>query len=148
MTFVVDTNVAVVANGREWLDKAPDCVIACIQQITKIKDSGRIAVDDGWKILKEYGNNLRESGEPGAGDAFFRWVLSNSRNPERCDLVSAAPFPDNDDLRAFDPADRIFVTVALAHSEHPPILQATDSKWKNFEPALAECGVNVRFLCG
>jgi|SRR5271154_3022939 len=148
MTFVVDTNVAVVANGREWLLTAPECVIACNRQLAEIKDSGRIAVDDGWKILKEYRNNLRESGEPGAGDAFWKWVLSNSRNPERCDFVSAAPFPDNDELKAFDPADRVFVTVALAHSERPPILQATDLKWKNFVGVLSEHGVNVRFVCG
>ncbi len=148
MTFVVDTNVAVVANGREWLLTAPQCVIACNRQLEEIKNSGRIAVDDGWKILKEYKNNLRESGEPGTGDAFLKWLLLNSRNPERCDLVSPAPFPDDDRLRAFDPADRIFVTVALAHGERPPILQATDLKWKSFVGVLSECGVNVRLVCG
>jgi hypothetical protein len=148
MTFIVDTNVAVVANGGDWLDKAPECVIACSRHIMNVKESGRIALDDRWSIVEEYRRNLRVSGEPGLGDAFLKWVLTNIMNPERCDLVTAAPFPDHPHLAAFDPADRKFVSVAMAHNQRPPILQATDSKWRNFAVSLAEMGVDVLFLCG
>ena len=132
MTFVVDTNVPKVANGDEWLEKAPQCVLACVTQLTQIKESDRIALDHGWAIASEYKRKLRESGEPGAGDAFLKWVLTNMYNPERCVLVTPEPFPDDPRLAAFDPEDRKFICVAIAHSERLPILQATDSKWHQF----------------
>jgi len=147
MTLVVDTNVPKVANGGEWLVKKPECVQNCVARLREIQESGRIALDYGWLIAIEYKNQLRESGEPGVGDAFLRWVLTNIRNPDRCDLVPLAPFPDDPRLAGFDPADRKFVTVAIAHPEHPPILQATDAKWRVYAATFQEFGVNIEFLC-
>ena len=147
MTFVVDTNVAVVANGKEWIDRAPGCVLACNRKLTEIKESGRVAVDDRWEIVGEYRRKLRESGEPGAGDAFLKWLLTNLWNPERCDQVKPETFPGDASLAAFHSKDRKFVTVAMAHLEHPPILEATDSDWRDFAEALARYVV-VDFLCG
>ena len=146
MTFVVDTNVAVVANGRDWLDRAPGCVQACIQIVREITADGCIAVDDLWLILREYKNNLNESGEPGVGDQFLKWVLTNTFTP-RCCLVTMREFPDHPELSTFDPSDRKFVQVALAHNELPPILQATDTKWRQFEALLRQHRIDVRFLC-
>lgn len=56
-------------------------------------------------------------------------------------------FPRDEALSGFDPSDRKFVAVSCAHSERPPILEATDSKWWGLWEALQRCGVDVRFLC-
>ena len=47
----------------------------------------------------------------------------------------------------FDPADRKFIAVALAHPEKPPILQAVDSQWWDFRDAFRRNGVIVEFIC-
>lgn len=147
MTLVVDTNVAVVANERNSPQASPQCVAACVQRISRLVESERIALDDRWVIIGEYKRHLRSSGEPGVGDHFLRWVLTNVRNPECCALVTPAEFPNDPRLTAFDPADRKFVEVSLAHTDRPPILQAVDTKWRQFEAALGQHDVAVEFLC-
>jgi hypothetical protein len=70
---VVDTNVAVVANGRA--DHASlDCQQACLDALKSVKERGMVVLDDAMHILKEYMDNLSLSGQPGLGDAFFKWV--------------------------------------------------------------------------
>jgi hypothetical protein len=46
-----------------------------------------------------------------------------------------------------DPSDRMFLAVAAAHPEHPPIVQATDSKWIGWEAELAKHGIAIEWLC-
>jgi hypothetical protein len=86
----------------------------------------KLVLDDMWRIIGEYMQNLRRSGEPGVGDAFLRWVLTNKDNPQRCDLVTITPvendfreFPADAALSDFDPSDRKFIAVALAHPQKP-----------------------------
>jgi hypothetical protein len=152
MTFVVDTNVAILANNREW--PSPECVLACAQQLREIVHTGRIALDAGDRIFAQYRGHLSFSGQPGVGDAFFKWVFDHYWNDERCDRVLITPegdsykeFPADERLAAFHSKDRMFVAVAAVHSEQPPILQAVDAKWRNFVASLADYGVNVQFLC-
>lgn len=151
---VVDTNVPLTANAGEHSD--PRCVLACVDAIRELMRSGHLVVDDQFRIIKEYGHKLSASGQPGVGDAFRKWVLTNHANPTRCTRVSITPktdprdfeeFPANPALASFDAADRKFVAVSLAHPEQPPILQATDSKWWGLRDALATSGVTVHFLC-
>ena len=155
MAVIVDTNVAVVANGQSP-QASPNCVDTCINRVEKIiRGEERLVLDNRWIILSEYMRNLRSSGEPGAGDRFLLWLLRNKDT--QCDLVSITPvngsdntfeeFPDDPALDGFDPADRKFVAVACAHSEMPPILQAVDSKWLNFDDAFRENGITVEFIC-
>ncbi|MFN7947228.1 MAG: hypothetical protein U0Z53_17890 [Blastocatellia bacterium] len=154
---VVDTNVAVVANGKSE-QASDDCVLICIQRLKEIVEGKKkLIIDDGWRIIREYKNNLRSQGQPGLGDAFFKWVLTNWANPLRCEQVKItetgtsgtefSEFPSVADLDDFDPSDRKFVAVALAHPLRPPILQAVDGKWKAFEEALIRSGVTVDFIC-
>jgi len=152
---VVDTNVALVANERG--NASPDCVNACTQRLFKLTRSGCVVIDTEWRILREYHNKLSPSGQPGPGDAFLKWVLSNQANPERCKQVPLTPraedeqdfeeFPRHPGLSAFDPSDRKFVAVAAACPDGAVILEATDSKWWGWAGALAECGIKVEFLC-
>ncbi len=57
-------------------------VITCNERLGQIM-SGKVklVLDDMWRIIGEYMQNLRSSGEPGVGDAFLRWVLTNKDNP-------------------------------------------------------------------
>jgi len=156
MTAVVDTNVAVVANRRSQ-QASPDCVITCVERLRQIMSGWvKLVLDDMWRIIGEYMRNLRSSGEPGVGDAFLRWVLTNKDNPERCELVTITPvdtendfreFPSDPALSDFDPSDRKFIAVALAHPQKPPVLQAVDSKWWGFRDVLQRNGVAVEFIC-
>jgi hypothetical protein len=147
MTFVVDTNVAVVANEEPTDQRPPDCIEACIDSLEAIMDSGRIAMDDEDRILEEYDPYMQWHGPRGTGHEFFIWVIDNLWNEERCDRVTLAPYPEDASIANFDLNDRKFVQVALGHQERPPILNAVDSDWQDFEEALNKHGVSIRFLC-
>ena len=156
MTVVVDTNVPVVANGNSAQASA-ECVLACTVRLRQLKEDGRLVLDDKWLILGEYKANLRSQGQPGVGDAFLKWVLTNLSNPDRCELVAITPtsaelddfveFPPSAGLADFHPDDRKFVAVAVAHRDHPPILQAVDTEWWQLRAELEKAGVTVDFLC-
>ena len=115
-----------------------------------------VLVDEGWEILREYKRLCHPDGRPGAGDPFFKWVLTNRGNETRVRLVPIhvtadgadfTEFPRDSTLTAFDRDDRKFVAVALASSDSPPIVNATDTDWWLFREALARHGVTVEFLC-
>lgn len=154
---LVDTNVPVVAN-EDAPQASPACILACTRALAAImRGDARLALDDNWLIIREYQRHLRSSGQPGVGDAFLKWVLTNLANPNRCELVHLSvadpsgshftQFPDDPALTDFDPADRKFVAVAVAHPDRPSILQAVDTNWWAFRDVLARCGVPVTFLC-
>ncbi|MBZ4331379.1 hypothetical protein NR800_19760 [Corallococcus interemptor] len=154
--FVIDTNVPLTANNNEKT-VSPACVQACVQEIHAVIQSGRIVLDDNWRIINEYKHKLSPTGQPGVGDRFLKWVLTHHANPARCVRVSLTPrqedprdfeeFPRDPALAGFDPSDRKFVAASCAHEERPPILQATDSKWWGLRREFERCGVRVRFLC-
>lgn len=155
-TAVVDTNVPVVANGKS--DQASTaCVIACVEALLVIQNGRRIVLDDGYRIFNEYKSGLSFSGQPGVGDAFFKWLHQNMHNPKHCELVAIHPrtdspdefheFPNDPALATFDLADRKFVAVARAHPSRPPILNAVDSDWWDHREILKSYHVEVEFLC-
>lgn len=144
---VVDTNVAVVANGRNG-NYDPQCRLACIDALEEMKSRGQTVIDRDRLILEEYMHNLREVGQPGVGDAFLKFILTNQNNPRRVRIVnlSASSFPDDPDLVAFDLSDRKFASAArLANA---PVLNAVDSDWWHHHEALARNRIKVCFLCG
>jgi hypothetical protein len=156
MMAVVDTNVLMVANKKNKAASA-ECIQVCADQLFEIVGSGKVVLDDEWRILHEYGKHLNPSGQPGFGDFFYKWVLTNRKNPLRCELVKITllpadienflEFPMDKRFEDFDPSDRKFIAVSMAHSWHPPVLQALDSEWWQFKNELDENGVNVVFLC-
>ena len=157
MKVIVDTNVPLVANGKA--DQASeDCVETCIDELLNITEgNAKLVLDDLRRIIAEYRNKLNPGGFPGVGDAFLKWVEINWANPQQCDLVSITPidgletnfqeFPTDPALVDFDPDDRKFIAVALAHPEKPPILQALDTAWWHYRDALHQNGVTVDFIC-
>lgn len=154
VTYVVDTNVLLVANGQHP-DVSLACVMTCREWLTRLMAEGRVALDDAYAIVNEYQHKTHASDGQGVGDAFVRWVLHHLDDAARCDLIHLDPhvqrgflsFPVDVDLNHFDDSDRKFVAVAHAHPERPPILQAADSKWLDWAPHLGEHGVQIRFLC-
>ena len=158
MKVIVDTNVAIVAN-RKAPQASAQCVLQCVQTLQEVITTGVLVIDDGWRIITEYKKNLQQSGQPGVGDAFCKWVLTNWRNPSRCETVTITQQPDSTDptnfvefpsepaLRTFDRSDRKYVAIALAHPETPPILNATDTDWWHHRAVLEEYGIQVHFLC-
>lgn len=154
MTTVIDTNVILVANGQH-ADVSSGCTVACAQRLYEMKQTGRVAIDSGYQILLEYQHKTTPNVGKRPGDVFLKWLLQNASNPQRCDQVALTghdergfeSFPDDARLEAFDPPDRKFVAVAAAHPDKPPILQAADSKWLGWAPALREHGIDVEFLC-
>jgi hypothetical protein len=151
---VIDTNVILVANGQH-ADVRDDCVAACARHLHSVMGSGKVVIDDAYRILSEYQNKSLPALGKRPGDAFVKWLLRNNANPERCDQVSLVDhdergfesFPDDERLLNFDPPDRKFVAVAVVHPKRPPISQAADSKWLGWAIALGEHGVRVEFLC-
>jgi hypothetical protein len=154
--FVVDTNVAIVASRRAP-QAALACVLACVDALEQIKSKDIVVLDDEHRILNEYRVNLSLSGQPGVGDAFFKWVWQNQGNVERCERVAIHPcqtsredyreFPADPALHDFDPSDRKFVAVALGSKNSPEVLNAVDPDWWEHRSALKRCGVRIRFLC-
>jgi len=153
--FVVDTNVPIIANGSEP-HASLQCRLHCVERISRLIKSDIIAIDDGYAIILEYRTYLKSTGQPGVGDAFLRWILTNYANPRRCHRVKITPvrsarlykeFPLDAGLKAFDPSDRKFVAVSIAHKKHPIILEAIDRGWWIHRTALGAHSVEVCFLC-
>lgn len=154
--FVVDVNVAIVANG-----KAPqadlNCRSACVDALDGITKNELIVLDDGRRILSEYQRYLNPCGQPGLGDAFMQWVWENQAVATRCEQVSITPtgagvddfaeFPRDPMLSNFDPSDRKYVAVALASRKSPVVLNAVDPDWWQYKDALTKNDVHLQFLC-
>ena len=151
--FVVDTNVAVVANGRDT-HASHDCQLACIEKLEEIRSS-RVVVDQDGDILEEYSKRLRHRGQPGVGDAFFRHIFFNQYDLRQVSKVSIhslengsyREFPDDPGLNGFDVDDHKFVAVAVVSQDNPPIVNAVDSDWREYEERLSANGIVVEELC-
>ena len=154
MRAVIDTNVLLVAN-EQHADVSPDCVAACVRRLVEMQAHGITVIDDAHLIFGEYQNKTHIKPPKGVGDVFLKWLLRNLSNSQRVEQVaitalekhSFAEFPDAELQPRFDAPDRKFVAVANAHPHKPVILQAADSKWLDWWPALHEKGVEVDFLC-
>ena len=106
-------------------------------------------------IFEEYKTYCHHSGQPGTGDAFFKWLYLNQGYAEVCENVQITlddervfvEFPNDVNLADFDRSDRKFVAVALASRFNPTIYNATDSDWKIFNRLLAVHDVRIHQLC-
>jgi hypothetical protein len=152
---VVDTNVPVVANDRTE-DADPDCVIASIDALSRIRDACVVLLDEGGLILEEYRRHLAPAGQPGPGDAFFKWLWNNQGYSDRCRRVAIAAtadgrsfeeFPDDPELAGFDEDDRKFAATAVAYPGNATVVVATDRDWWDHRKVLERNRIRIRFLC-
>lgn len=154
---VIDTNVALVANlaaSAQTTEILPVDILKCVEIIEETVANKSIVIDDNNEIVNEYSHKLSFKGQPGVGDRFFKWLHDNQyclpasqRVPIHRSGNSYQEFPDISELSEFDLSDRKFVAVSYAHPLHPPIYQATDSKWWGWKDALSSVGISVVFLC-
>lgn len=150
---VVDTNVPIIANLQGTVSDA--CALSCIQLLRAIQTTGHLVLDAGDLILSEYRTYLNFAGQPGVGDAFYRWVHDNRYNPERCTLIPLSEnadrgfdeFPNSSDLADFDPSDRKFVAASHRDPRSASIAVAVDRGWRRFEDALERVGISIDFIC-
>lgn len=151
----IDTNVPMTANG-EAEQASLDCIQQCMDRLTNIRGRQLILLDNLGLILAEYRTNLSPRGEPGVGDAFFKWVWDNQANPTMCQQVALTrlngeddfeEFPKDPKLARFDRSDRKFVAVVLSSGEPAPIINATDTDWWIHRRALEAHGIKIEFLC-
>lgn len=158
MTYrIMDTNILVIANRRNT-HATLVCSKRCADLLQELQIKGIVVIDADFRILKEYCQNANQTGQPGIGDAFLLWVLRNRGTP-LCELqaITILPsadgsenyseFPSDPTLHGFDPSDRKFVAVCLAHPARPSIHNAGDSDWGNYRTALEKHGVVVREVC-
>ena len=149
-TFVVDTNVAIAANGR-GTHADIRCRLICVQRLESLVAGETVAIDDGNRILGEYKSHLNFSGGPGVGDAFFKHVFNNQYQDEHVRRVTVTPSQDDrrgfEELpsNTFDPSDRKFLAVAVAAGA--VVLNATDSDWGEQAALMDALGVEVNQLC-
>ncbi len=147
--FVVDTNVAVVANGKNThADK--QCRLKCIRKLNAIVDQDVIVIDDAGLILNEYKGYLSFSGSPGVGDKFFKHIVDNQwqKKVRRVTLTeSSDPARGFEVLpcNTFDRSDRKFLAVAVVSGA--TVLNATDSDWADNTTLMSKVGVSVEELC-
>ena len=117
--FVVDTNVAIAANGRRTHADSR-CQLACVKRLNSVVKGEVVAIDAKGEILQEYRRHLSHQGMPGVGDAFFKHVFDNQYMGDRVRRATVTP-SDNDErgfeelpANAFDRSDRKFLAVAVA----------------------------------
>ena len=150
MTFVVDTNVAIAANGRETHADAR-CRLTCVEQLKSLAAGEVVAIDDRGLILEEYRRRLNFSGMPGMGDVFLKHVFNNQYCDDRVQRVPVTPSEDDrrgfEELpeNSFDRSDRKFLAVAVVGKA--VVLNATDSDWHEHEALLGRLEVEVTQLC-
>lgn len=154
--FVVDTNVAIVANGQADPEgeRIPtvDCRAAAVRFLLKAVDRGKILVDSDGEIQREYRRHLNPRGQPGVGDRFYQVILHSAPHLiERINLPKLAngeysDIPTSLIDAGFDPSDRKF--AALARQQRVPVINATDSDWLEHAVLLAAEEISVRNLCG
>ena len=149
-TFVVDTNVAISANGRKT-HADERCQLECVRRLKAVAGGEVVAIDDGGSILTEYLKYVRWPGQLGTGDAFFKHVFNFQHDSTRVRRVPLTPSEDHrqgfEELppNTFDPSDRKFLVVAVVASA--VVLNATDSDWHEHRALTDELGVEVRQLC-
>lgn len=158
--YVIDTNVGIVANGKNCPQADNACIRACIAKlrecvgILKSENIGWIVIDNNNEIMDEYKKHLSFSGQPGVGDMFFKELFQRQMS-DRCERViihkevsrGYEEFPDTPDLENFDLSDRKFVAVARASRNTPIVVNAVDSDWYHYEARLQEYNVRVEQLC-
>ena len=149
-TFVVDTNVAIAANGRRT-HADMQCQLACVDKLKAVVASQVVAVDDRGEIVQEYAKHLSYAGMPGVGDMFFKHVFDCQYQGDRVLRVSVTPLADEgrgfEELppNSFDPSDRKFVAVAVAGKA--VVLNATDSDWGEHATLMSSLALEVHQLC-
>jgi hypothetical protein len=154
LRYVVDTNVAIVANGdsEDGLPVRVSCRVAAVNFLRELLSKHIVLVDVQKHITTEYRHKLNPAGQPGVGDLFYQKVLQSG--PDRVGWIDLDPslhedggtFPESLVSEGFDRSDRKF--AALAKFCKVPVVNAADSDWVIHGATLAQEEIEVQNLCG
>lgn len=153
MKVVVDTNVAMAANGRDTHANFA-CQYKCIEFLEELCSTGkstRIFLDQQGLIFTEYSGRLKYKGQPGIGDMFFKYLHDHMYLGKKIRLVSITPIAD--DERGFnelpsnqlDKSGRKFLATAVAAKA--TIVNAVDTDWNEQHTLISGINVKVDQLC-
>lgn len=153
MNVVVETNVAIAANGRNTHAEL-SCQFACVEFLEKLassKSRDTVLLDNRDLLFTEYKRHLNHRGQPGVGDAFFKYLHDNAYSGSRISLISITPNDiecqgfDELPINQIDKSDRKFLAVALVGSGE--IFNALDNDWHEQKQFVNALGVVVNQLC-
>lgn len=153
MNVVLDTNVAISANGRDT-HASLACQYACtafIEELVSSKKRTQIVLDELGLIFTEYSNHLHYKGQPGVGDVFFKYLHDHMYLNKKIKRVPITPIDDEargfDELppNTMDKSDRKFLAAAVVAGAE--IVNAMDTDWHMQIAFVAYLGVNVQQLC-
>ena len=147
--FVIDTNVAIVATGRDT-HASESCQDTCKELLGQCKELD-IVIDELGLILDEYAHKLNPSGKPTIGDAFFKYLKNYQYSSDRIHRVKITLI--NDENRGFeelpenqlDKSDRKILATALVAKAI--LVNATDSDWTEQKTLLETLQIEVKQLC-
>jgi PIN domain nuclease of toxin-antitoxin system len=147
--FVIDTNVGICANGRDT-HASLRCQLTCSDFLETCRTL-HIALDNQNLIMSEYEKHFYHKGEPGMGDAFFKYLYHNQHAGDKIQLVKITPI--NEEKTEFaelpenqvDPSDRKFLATALVAKAI--LVNATDSDWTEQKNLLESLQIEVKQLC-
>ena len=151
----VDTNVMIVANGKDH-ESGPACILASSRKLRELQNDAVLLLDTEGEILKEYKNHMSYAGQPGIGDAFFKWLHDNQAVQGKVEKINVTKTGNlfnivsaRESLQGFDPSDHKFLAVAMTCKDHVDIYNATDSDWQEYSEAIEEIeNIAVVELCG
>lgn len=147
---VIDTNVLLAAcTGHEaspFCDTTHLTKAELLQVLNWLVDfhadsTRQLVLDDAWLILNEYFQHLTESD---IGHLVLRDKLGSAKFFSiTTDENGHALLPAALSVVIHDKEDRKFVAVALADPMQPSIVNACDTDWAGWVPALTVHGVTV-----
>ena len=153
MKVVIDTNVAIAANGRNT-HACSRCQLECVEfleSLTSVGGRKKIYLDDLDLLLNEYKPHLNFHGQPGIGDAFYKFLHDHKYSGKKVSLVSITP---NNDVKtgfnelpanSIDPSDRKILAISVVAAAK--IVNALDNDWHEKRDFLKDLGIDVIQLC-
>jgi hypothetical protein len=147
--FVIDTNVAISANGVNT-HASIACQLACIELLVNCKKLC-IAIDKMGLIMDEYSKHLSHAGQPGVGDMYFKYLHDNQHAENKIHAVNITPLDDASrgfgelPTNTLDLSDRKFLATAVV--AQAIIVNATDSDWAEQSELLEILNVELKQLC-
>lgn len=153
MNVVVDTNVAIAANGRNThasLSCQYDCTVF-LEELVSPEKRTHIILDEQGLIFAEYRSRLNYKGQPGVGDMFFKYLHDHMHLGKKIRHVTITPITDENcgfkelPPNLVDKNDRKFLAAAVVAGAK--IVNAVDTDWHEQSAFITGLGVNVQQLC-
>jgi len=117
---------------------------------------GRFVLDDHGLILAEYRQVIGHDQRERTAIALLKQIYDVQAVSDRCAIVELTPlagrrqfeeFPDDPQLKTFDPADQVFVAACRGFGADARILVASDRGWPKHESILRGHGIRIEYLC-